>query len=577
MLFERRAESVGPRPMIVKMVLVSALVLGIVLPFGASCRRGGESPEAGGVGEKAEPAVEERVVRITGAFPLYPDPGVGLDFVECAALGNLYDTLVFPTLDGQIEPHLATDWQVSSDGLKYTFNLRRGVKFHDGSELEAEDIVFSMHRLITMGEGFGYLFEDVVESARATDKYTVEFKLKKPFGPFVSALVRLYVLNKDLVMQHLERPGQYGEFGDYGKKWLLTNDAGSGPYRILEVKLEEYLLAERFEDYWEGWEESAPEYVKFLGSCEPVTVRTLMARRELEITDEWQPAENVRAMDGIEGVDVAYLPNGSICNIMLNTKKPPTDDVHFRKALAYCLDYDVTVDKIYPGSKRSNGPVASMYPGHNPNLVPYERNLDIARVELKKSKYYQHLDKYPVTMSWCAEVPDEEKIALLLQANAAELGIKVEVLKTPYVTICANVQNPETTAHGTILFQGDSYPDAGSVLKTRYHSSTCGTTSQCEWLQDPEIDRLIEKALATPDQAARFKTYHEIQEKLVNLCPTIWLFEQAEMRAYQAAYLSWPAADYAKDGRLLCPTVGRMLYAREMKVFPERRVGPAGE
>ncbi|MEW6398005.1 MAG: ABC transporter substrate-binding protein [Bacillota bacterium] len=548
------------------------LVVGFVLGGVTGCRRAAEPAPP-------QPAVkaEDYIIRETGAFPLYPDPAVGNDYVESIALCNLYDTLVFPDLDGTIKAHLATNWDVSPDGLKYTFHLRQGVKFHSGDELTAEDVEFSMKRLLTVGEGFAYLFTDTVKDVKAVDKGTVEFVLSKPFGPFVSALVRLYILNKDLVMQHLEKPGQYGEFGDYGKKWLLTNDAGSGPYKLKEMKLEEYLLAEKFEEYWGGWEKDAPTYVKVIGTTEPVTVRTMMSRRELEITDMWQPLENLQAMDQIEGVDLAYLFNGSIFNIMLNTRKPPTDDVHFRKALAYCMDYESVVSKIYVGSRKSKGPVPFMLPGWNPNLPEYKRDLEKAREELKKSKYYGKLDKYPVTVIWCAEVPEEEKVALLFQANAAELGIKVEVVKKPWGSMIADAQKADTTGNATLIFVAAHYPEAGSILKSRYHSSTCGTWEQCEWLQDPELDALIDKALATTDRDQRFALYHQIQEKLVEVCPTIWVFDQAEIRAYQTAYVSWPVADYVKAGKTPCPVMGYFGYYRNMKVYPEKRAQLVGK
>lgn len=190
---------------------------------------------------------EDSIVRESGSFPLYPDPAVGNGNVECIALANLYDSLVFPHPTKGIIPHLATEWTVSTDGLKYTFKLRQGVKFHNGDELTAEDVEFSVKRLLTIGEGFAYLFTDVAD-VRVADDYTVEFTLSKPFGPFVEALLRLYILNKDQVMANIEKPGMYGEFGDYGKRWLLTNDAGSGPYKLIEMRLEEYLLAEKFEE-----------------------------------------------------------------------------------------------------------------------------------------------------------------------------------------------------------------------------------------------------------------------------------------------------------------------------------------
>lgn len=296
----------------------------------------------------------ESIVRMTEDWPNYIDPAVGSDFSECISLVQLYDTLVFPMPDGSVRPHLAYKWDVSPDGTKYTFYLREGVKFHNGDELTAEDVEFSMKRLMDIGEGFAYLFTGIVDDVRAIDRYTVEMNLTKPVGPFVKSLIRLYIVNKDQVLANLE-PGPYGEFGDYGKKWLLENDAGSGPYRVREVRMEEYVIGEKYEEWWGGWAEGAPDVFKLSGSVEPVTVRTLVAQRELEISDELQPLENYEAMARLEGVEVATYINGNNLQVMLHTKKPPTDCIHFRKALAYCIDYDAIITDIYPGSRQARG------------------------------------------------------------------------------------------------------------------------------------------------------------------------------------------------------------------------------
>ncbi len=550
-------------------VIAKALAVAVLLAFMGGtltgCRPPAAEPEP-----QAEIKPEDRILRVDSDWPTYIDPAVGNDFSDSIALVNLYDTLVFPNFDGSVRPHLATDWEVSPDGRKYTFYLRQGVKFHNGDELTAEDVEFSMKRLLTIGEGFAYLFESVTD-VKAVDKYTVEFTLKEPFGPFVRALVRLYILNKDQVLAHI-KPGPYGEMGDYGKEWLLTNDAGSGPYKVKEMKMEEYLLAEKFDDWWGGWDKDAPFYLKLIATPDPVTIRTLMARREHELTSEMLPEENLKALDEMEGIDTAGYFDGVNLNIMLHTRKPPTDCIHFRRALAYCLDYETVATKIWPDAVQARGPVPHNLPGHNPNVYQFKQDLEKAMEELKKSKYYGQLEKYPVTLSWCAEVPLEEKLALLFQANAAEIGIKVEVTKKPFGAMIADAQSPETTPNASIIFVAPHYAEAGSMLKSRYHSSTCGSWEQCEWLQNEEIDSMIEEALRTLDEKKRFELYYKIQEKIVELCPTIWVLDRFEKRAYQAGYVYWPAAEEVKAGKAILPIMGYGQYAHDFRVYPEKRM-----
>jgi peptide/nickel transport system substrate-binding protein len=235
-------------------------------------------------------AMGQTMLRVTYAWPTYADPAVGSDYSSSSTFVNLYDSLVYPTLEGDVKPHLAEVWESSDDGLIWTFYLRKGINFHDGTELTAEDVKFSMDRLLTIGEGYGYLFLGRVESVEVVDAYTIRFTLAQSFGPFLTNLVRLYVLNKDLVMANLE-DGPYSEYGDYGKKFLLTNDAGSGAYFIKEFPLEEYVLMEKYPDYW-GYNYTGmtnpnmPDQIQFIATTEAMTVRTMMANQELEISDQ---------------------------------------------------------------------------------------------------------------------------------------------------------------------------------------------------------------------------------------------------------------------------------------------------
>jgi len=548
-----------------KKVMALGLVLTMILLSscgGGDSQTNGTTSPAGQTG--GETTQSEKIVRITASFPLQSDPAVASNAVEAAVMFNVYDTLVFPDVDGTIVPHLAEEWSVSDDGLTYTFQIRKGVKFHDGSEMTAEDVAFSMNRLITIGEGFSYLFIPYVKEAVATDEYTVEFHMKQTFGPFLSSLVRMSVLNKEIVMNNLGE-GPYGEFGDYGKAYLLTADAGCGPYTITSVSVSESMTAEKFEDYYLGWGENNPEKIQFVAVNDSATIRTLMSNRELEITDEWQSMENLNTLSAIDGIDVTNMYTGAVVNLEMNTAIAPTDDIHFRKALAYLMDYATVTSSIYPDAKQAKGPVSASYQGSDDTLFQYSYDLEKALEELKQSPYYDQLADYPITIEWSADVPDEEKICLLLQQSCAEAGITLNIQKSPFATLIANAATPETTSHITIMYPSDSYAEAGSVLSLRYHSTTSGTFTQFEWLLNDEIDAAIEDSLQTLDQSSRLKKYQQIQQDLVALCPTIWVCEWAEMRAYQSGYLYWPEAEQAKTGGINAPIMGRSMYCRTME------------
>ena len=274
------------------------------------------------------PPPEKRSLRVTFSWPTFIDPAVGNDFSSSTSLANIYDTLIFPNAEGGVDPWLAESWDVSDDGLTYTFHLREGVKFHDGSELLASDVAYSYERFQTIGEGFAYLVSGA--EVTAPDDYTVEFTLERPSGLFVPSLVRLYIANEDLVRENTLAEGPYGDEGDYGREWLLTHDAGSGPYKVVEFPLEEYLLMEKFEEWWnaDAFHPNAPDDVRFIATTETATVRALMDDGDLEITDQWQTIEALEALEAMGGVSTRAFSTMTSFYYMMNTRKPPLDDVH---------------------------------------------------------------------------------------------------------------------------------------------------------------------------------------------------------------------------------------------------------
>ncbi|MEA3335054.1 MAG: ABC transporter substrate-binding protein [Chloroflexota bacterium] len=458
------------RHAIVAFLLVAVLMFSACTAVAPSAPADTTAPAAPAEEAADSPAAEAgpTALRVTFSWPTFIDPAVGNDFSSSASLINLYDTLIFPNADGGVDPWLAESWQVSDDGTTYTFKLREGVTFHDGSELTASDVVYSFDRLTSIVEGFAYMLADA-ESATAIDENTVEFKLAAPSGLFLPSLLRLYVLNEDLVKANTAAEGPYGEHGDFGKDWLLVNDAGSGPYTVKEFPLEEFLLMEKNQDWWGEFAPNAPDQVRFIGTTEGVTIRTLMANQELEITDQWQTVQALQALDEIEGVDIAAIPTMNEFYYMINTKLAPTDDVHCRRAMAYAFDYDTAVSLEWPGTQQSKSPVPVSVGGHNPDVFVFSRDLDKAKEELAQCQYADDLANNPVELHWVSEVPDEEKFALLFQSNMAEIGIDVKVVSVPWLSTVDNTSAQETSPHIVTIYVTADLPEAGTMLYQRYH------------------------------------------------------------------------------------------------------------
>jgi len=491
-------------------------------------------------------ASQETVLRIAVNVMPNLDPALGADFASCAAFVNLYEPLVSITREGDIAPQVADNWHwdMEEDTAAYVLkvHVRQGTRFHDNTELRAEDVAFSMERILAIGSGFSYLFRDRVESVEIVDDYTVQFRLNEPFGPFLSALLKLYILNKDGVLEHI-KPGPYGDYGDYGIEYLRTHDCGSGPYIVKEVCPGEYLHIERFAEYWEGACPDSPNEIRFISGLDDDQLVHLMQMAELDIVAKRLPAGAFEALTVIEGISGASFFTGDILYLMLNTLKFPTNNIHFRKGISWGFDYARAVETIFPGSRQAIGPIARIVPGHGAHVQVYELNPEKAEEELRlfEEETGVNRSEYPLKYHWIRGFLGAEAVALLFQYNMAQLGIIVEIVETTWPVMLGEITDSETTAHINSVLVGPDYPEAGSILERKYHSSYAGTWASTEWFHDPVTDFAIENVLALIDVEDRHILYEMIQDDMSYLCPDIFVIEHSERYTYQD-YVKWPQA-----------------------------------
>ncbi len=502
---------------------------------------------------------EDRIVQYTGSNTPQLDPAQGTDRTSCSAYANIYDPLMFQDYEGNLEGGVAESWNISDDGLTYTFAIRKGIRFHNGDELTAEDVLFSMERLLAIKRGFSYLFSGLIKNVAVPSENTVVMELSKPFGPFLKTLAKFYIVNKSEVLANL-KDGNFGERKDYGMNWLMNNDAGSGPYKVAEMAHNQHLYAVKFPEYWRGFKPGNPEGFRLLALSEPVTVRTMMLRKQLEFTDEYQPVETYHSLQKTEGIDVFSISNGKMLYLSLNNAKAPTDCPHFRKAISYAIDYDSLL-KIFAWRSHPKAPVAVSLIGGTKDLPYYTYDLAKAKEELAKSRYADTLDKQIMEIAWIADVPDREKLALAFQATFADLGINVEVTKEPWAKFVDQASRKEDTPNGATLTIAAHYSEAGTLLRSVYHSSSIGSYENMSWKAYPEVDDLIDAALRETNEQERIKKYIEAQKLIVENQPHIPIFEEPEIHAYQSGYLAWEPVELVNAGKTIVPGLD-LLYMR---------------
>ena len=456
------------------------------------------------------------------------DPALHTDESSLHAVINMYDPLVYPQVQqGLMEPgeHVAESWEVSEDGTTYTFKIRPGILFHDGSELTAEDVAFSMERLLAVNKGFSWLFSNVLEpeGIRVVDDATVEFTLNAPYAPFVPSLTQLFIVNRDLIMENLE-DGEFGEMGDYGQAFLRDNDAGSGPYVPTRYERASILQLERFDDYWRGWSEGQLESVDYRVVEEEATVRTLMNSGQADMIDQWQTPNTYEQLAQNADVHVQEDPSAQLFHVEMNTQRAPLDNLDVRRAIAHAFDYGTALEQIFKGAVQAQGPVpvsAWAAYGREPTVEPYTQDMELARQALEASG----VDPSGVALTYV--YPEggnvQRQAGLLLQSNLAELGITLELQEVPWARIVEMSASPESTPDMAAIYDTLKYPHPDSHLYGMYHPSALGSYRTISRYEVPEVTELLEEARRETDIEKQLDLYQEAERLIVADYPSIYV------------------------------------------------------
>ncbi|PKA42674.1 ABC transporter substrate-binding protein (plasmid) [Rhizobium sullae] len=445
------------------------------------------------------------------------DPAKVTDYTGYMAIVNMYDGLTTVSPSGEIVPHLAKSWDISSDGLSYTFHLRNDVKFQDGTPVKASDLVWSVQRLLGINKGPSNLIVGLIkpENVAAPDDVTFSVKLDRQFSPFMSITPLFMALNQKLIEGNTQAEDKWGE------AYVGEHSAGSGPYKLASYNRSADMVIARNADYFRGWTRGKPiDEVRFVQTSDDATVKALAEKGELGLSSHGLGNDTYEAIGKMPGYKLIQTRTAGGFVIKLNTKVAPTDDVHVRRAIAYATDYKTIQDVIYPGTDMT-GPLSTAFKdAHNDGVEPGVFDLEKAKDELAKSKYAGQ--NITLVNSYVASLAFEAEVALLMQANLEQIGITLDIKPEPWNRIVELSSKPETTPASTQVNISPSYPSPDSMFYNQYHSRASGTWMSMEWLQNPEIDALIDKARGETDISAQTAIYKEMQAKLAELQPDVW-------------------------------------------------------
>jgi peptide/nickel transport system substrate-binding protein len=392
--------------------------------------------------------------------------------------------------------------------------------------------------------GFWIGFIDV-GSTKALDKYTVRFYLTKPSNAFIPSLTKFFVMNKKLLLQN-KAEGPFGDYGDLGQAWISQgHDAGSGPYMIVSYSPDIGAELVKFNDYWKGWKPNQVDRIKFMVITEEATIKMLLINKELEMGHAFLSPTTYLTLGKIAYLNLSYGPSINWEPICMNTRKPPLDDVHVRRAIAYAINYTELVNTVFPGAIVGSSLLAPGVFGHDPSIPKFEMNLTKAEEELAQSSYTrEQLSQFTLECDWLSGQDADRMVAVALQSACARIGINVEVVSVLWSQMLDRATKPQTTPHFSIWEPWSRYPDPDYYVYSVFHSSQQGRWITQHWFFTDELDALCELQRSTINSTERQIALKQIQQIVRDNIPIIFVCYRPYYNIRQNYVQGWKYIPY---------------------------------
>ena len=532
-----------------KLMKPLALLMAVVMVTLTGCGGSG-SDESGSsiiIGQSSEVANLNPMIQ-----PRTPDSNV-----QCL----IFDYLVIPDENLNYVGDLAESWDISDDGTVYTFHLQEGVKWHDGEDFNADDVVFTLTALASpeyTGGNEGRVMSivgaseyqagtaDSVEGIKKIDDYTVEITLASPNAAFLS---NMYVA---MLPEHIlgeESPADWGN-DDFNRAPI-----GTGKYKFVEWEAGQYISLERNDEYF-GTMPSIENVVVQFGA--DTTLVAALLNGEIDVLYNL-PATEIENVEAVDGVGVYNYEMMSVYYIGLNQLDPDLSDLRVRQALAYALDKQTIVDTVYGETATvANDIFPDNHWSHNPEVTVYEYNPEKAMALLEEAGYtmndstgYYEKDGETLHLTYdMSTSTDGRQVAALIQQYWKAIGVEMEVIEQDFATLAyskllPNNATEETTAESFQCYTLGFGVEADPEEYNAYLSTSTGAGS---WnfihYSNPQVDELFQQQLLETDPDARADCFHQIAQIISDDVPWIPLYNKAT-----SAGLSDRVQNFAADFR----------------------------
>ena len=445
------------------------------------------------------------------------DPGSTADGEASRVTVQVFETLTrFAEDSFEIEPGLSESWDVSEDGLSYTFHLRKGVEFHDGTPFDADAVIFNFERWSDpehpyhfAEEGFIYssyvnqfggLKNDeshVIEEINKIDEHTVEFVLKRPVPAFLQNMAMSYF--------GLASPKSLETYGTD----IVEHPVGTGPFVFEEWVRDDAITLVKNENYWQ---DGYPLVDRVIFQVIPDNAARLTALQsgEVDIADGLNP-DDLERVEGDPNVELLQRDANNIGYLGFNMEKEPFNDPLVRKAMNYAVNKENLIATVYNDlAEPAKNPLPPSYLGYNDDIAPYEYDPEKARDLLAEAGYADgftfDLWTMPVPRPY---MPDPNRAAEALQTDFAEIGLTANIVTMEWATYLDELTqgNQEVYMIGWSGVNGD--PDYFLNNLLAEHSIPDPNYSR---YRNAELTELLLDAQSVLDEKERAAMYARAQE-----------------------------------------------------------------
>lgn len=437
------------------------------------------------------------------------DPHVVFDTRRAAPRLNFYDAL-YRWVEGpvRVAPWLAQSYTLSEDGKIFRFTLRKNARFHDGAEVKAGDVVYSIERVLALKRGVAPLMASFVNpgSTKAIDASTVEFSLTKPAPNFLGFLPEVPIVNSELLKSKEVN-------NDWGRVWLARNEAGSGAYKLKSMNTSGGFEAERVPEHWsDSWQKKPVDIAEFRPMLDTEAAVESLLKGDIQILDApLLPAQRRRIK---EAKDVAVVEDESprLMVGLIDSGRDPTKLAEVRRILVNAFDFDSYIKtSLSPGATRSLIPLPSTYA--SPSLgaagATQRFDLDAARAQLEKLK----TPIREIIIGAVAGDATSERAAVVMLDGLVKLGIPARIVAEPWPAVANRMRDEKQMYDVLFLWQGPRYLDPNNWVGEMYDCDMFGIGNS-SWYCNRDADKLIKEGRAATEAKQRTAAFESAAIKV---------------------------------------------------------------